>query len=157
SIYVARVEAPAGFSVTVTPSTIVVPPRKSVSFKVEITRTTGAFGQWSFGALNWSDLRGHNVRSPISVRPVAIAAPVEVTGTGTDGLKTLSLKSGFAGALTAQPFGLAAGAVTVQHLVGTDTTFNSAAPKTGPAVGKVTVSVPADTKVARFATFAADY
>src|SRR5205814_5990337 len=116
SVYVARVQAPPGFTVTVTPSTIVVPPRRSVTFKVEISRTTGAFGQWSFGALNWSDLRGHNVRSPISVRPVAVAAPAEVTGTGTSGLKSLTLKSGFAGALSAQPFGLAAGAVTVQHL-----------------------------------------
>ena len=157
SVYVARVQAPPGFTVTVTPSTIVVPPRRSVTFKVDITRTTGAFGQWSFGALNWSDLRGHNVRSPISVRPVAVAAPAEVTGTGTSGLKSLTLKSGFAGALSAQPFGLTAGAVTVQHLVGTNTTFQPAAPKAGPAAGKVTVTVPAGTKVARFATFAADY
>jgi subtilisin family serine protease len=157
SVYLARVQAPPGFSVTVTPSTLVVPPHKSASFKVEITRTSAAFGQWSFGALNWSDLRGHNVRSPISVRPVAVAAPVEVTGTGTSGLKSLSLKSGFAGTLTTAPFGLAAGAVTVQHLVGTDTSFNSSAPKTSPAVGKVTVNVPAGTKLARFATFAADY
>jgi len=157
SLYVARVQAPAGFSVTVTPSTIVVPPRKSVTFKVEITRTTGAFGQWSFGALNWSDLRGHNVRSPIAVRPVAIAAPTQVTGNGVSGSVQLQLKAGFKGVLTAQAFGLAAAAVTTQHLVGTDTSFNPAAPAVNPAVAKATVNVPAGTKVARFATFAADY
>ena len=95
SVYVARVQAPPGFTVTVTPSTIVVPPRRSVTFKVDITRTTGAFGQWSFGALNWSDLRGHNVRSPIAVRPVAVAAPAEVTGTGTSGSTAATLRAGY--------------------------------------------------------------
>jgi subtilisin family serine protease len=157
SVYLARVQAPAGFSVKVKPSVLVVPPHKSASFKVEITRTTGAFGEWSFGSLTWSDLRGHNVRSPIAVRPVALAAPGAVVESGTSGTHPVSVRAGYTGTLTAAPAGLAAAAVSTQHLVGTNTTFDSNAPATGPAVGKITVNVPAGTRVARFATFAADY
>jgi subtilisin family serine protease len=157
SVYVARVQAPAGFSVDVSPSTIVVPPRKSVSFKVTIKRTSAAFGQYSFGALNWSDLRGHNVRSPIAVRAVALSAPGSITRSGTSGLSALSVKTGYTGTLTAKPFGLTASNVITHTLTGTNTSFDPGAPAAGPAVSKDTVNVPAGTKVARFQTFAADY
>src|SRR5262249_6081583 len=156
-VYVARVQAPAGFTVDVSPSTIVVPPRKSVSFKVTVKRTTAAFGTYSFGALNWSDLRGHNVRSPIAVRAVALSAPDSITKSGTTGLSTLPVKTGYKGTLTAKPFGLAAPTLTTHTLTGTETAFDPAAPATGPAVSKDTLVVPAGTKVARFQTFAADY
>src|SRR5205814_6906621 len=124
SVYVARVQAPAGYSVNVTPPVIVAQPHKSVSFKVEITRTTGAFGQFSFGALNWSDLRGHNVRSPIAVRAVALAAPASITKSGTSGLSALSVKTGYKGTLTATPFGLTASNVITHTLTGTNTAFD---------------------------------
>jgi subtilisin family serine protease len=157
SVYVAHVSAPAGFSVTVTPSVIVVPPRKSVTFKVNITRTSAAFGAYSFGSLTWTDLRGHSVRSPIAVRAVALAAPGETIQSGTSGSTTLAVRTGYTGVLTAAGNGLAAATVNTAHLVGTDTSFDPAAPATNPAVGKFTVNVPAGTKVARFATFASDY
>src|SRR5262249_1579606 len=136
SVYVARVQAPAGFTVDVSPSTIVVPPRKSGAVKVTIKRTNAAFGQFSFGALNWSDLRGHNVRSPIAVRAVALAAPDSITKSGTTGLSTLSVKTGYAGTLTAKAFGLAASTVTTHTLTGTEPAFDPGAPATGPAVSK---------------------
>jgi hypothetical protein len=71
STYVAKVQAPAGLTVTVNPPSIVVGPGKSVSFQVTIKRTTGVLNAWAFGSLSWLDLRGHGVRSPIAVRPVA--------------------------------------------------------------------------------------
>jgi hypothetical protein len=71
STYVAKVQAPAGFTVTVNPPSIVVAAGRSVSYQVTIKRTTGALGTWAFGSLSWLDLRGHGVRSPIAVRPVA--------------------------------------------------------------------------------------
>src|SRR5262249_41989885 len=67
STYVAKVQAPAGFTVTVNPPTIVVGPGKSASYQVTVKRTTAAFGTWAFGSLSWLDLRGHGVRSPIAV------------------------------------------------------------------------------------------
>jgi hypothetical protein len=75
STYVAKVQAPAGFSATVSPPVIVVRPGQSATYKVTIKRTNAAFDAWSFGSLTWSDLRGHAVRSPIAVRPVAKTAP----------------------------------------------------------------------------------
>ncbi|MGC9669328.1 S8 family serine peptidase [Planosporangium sp. 12N6] len=75
STYVAKITAPAGFSVTVDQPVLVVKPGKSATFTVTITRTNAALNAWAFGSLTWLDLRGHSVRSPIAVRPVAKAAP----------------------------------------------------------------------------------
>jgi subtilisin family serine protease len=156
SVYLARPQAPPGFTVKVTPSTLVVRPHQSASYQMEITRTDGAYGQWAFGSLSWSDLRGHNVRSPIAVRPIAMAVPASLVRSTASGSADLAVRAGFHGTLTATAFGLAPSTVTNQHLVGVYTTFNRASPTTGPAVGKVTVTVPAGTKLARFGTFAAD-
>jgi hypothetical protein len=46
--------------------------------------------------------------------------------------------------------------VDALHLVGTNPDFDTTAPVAGPAVGKVTVTVPAGTRLARAATFDAD-
>jgi Fibronectin type-III domain len=51
---------------------------------VTITRTDGPLNTFRFGSLTWSD-GTHSVRSPISVRPVAIAAPAQLNLTGTSG------------------------------------------------------------------------
>jgi hypothetical protein len=157
SVYFAQVKAPPGFSVSVFPPIFVALPGRSVTYRVEITRTTAAFGTWSFGSLTWGDTRGHSVRSPIAVRAVALAAPAETVQTGTSGSTTVSVRAGYSGVLKASANGLAASSVTSLHLVGSDSSFNPDAPATNPAVGKVTVNVPAGSKLARFATFAADY
>ncbi len=103
SKYTANVVAPPGFTATVSPSTLNVPPHHSRSFTVTITRTTAPIGQWSFGSLTWTDKqqggRDHSVRSSIAVRPVALAAPNEVTLTGASGSATVSPKVGYTGTL----------------------------------------------------------
>ncbi|GII25468.1 S8 family serine peptidase [Planosporangium mesophilum] len=75
STYTVKVQAPAGLSVTVSPSVIVVRPGQSVTYKVTIKRTGAAADAWAFGSLTWRDTRGHAVRSPIAVRPVDATAP----------------------------------------------------------------------------------
>src|SRR5262249_22062251 len=85
------------------------------------------------------------------------AAPLEVAGSGTSGSAAITITPGYSGTLTAAPMGLAADADAVNHLVGTNTNFNPNAPAVGPAVAKGTVNVPAGTRLARFATFDADY
>jgi hypothetical protein len=157
SIYLPKVQAPAGFTVKVSPPILVVLPRKAATYKVEITRTTAPLGAYAFGSITWADLRGHSVRSPIAVRPVAIAAPTEVSGTGVSGSQALSVKAGYNGALTARPFGLTASAVTTKRLTEIDQDFDTAAPAESAAVMKATVTIPAGTKAARFATFDAQY
>jgi subtilisin family serine protease len=161
-IYDAQVSAPAGTTVTISPSHLVIPPRQSRSFTVTVSRTTAPLGAWTFGSLTWVEKKGnsphnHAVRSNIVIKPVALAAPAEITRSGTSGTAALSVMPGYTGTLTTSPHGLAADNDTVLALTGTNTNFNPASPAAGPAVGKVTVTVPAGSRLARFATFAADY
>jgi subtilisin family serine protease len=162
-IYDVKVAAPAGTTVTVNPTRLVVGAGKSKSYTVKITRTTAALGAWAFGSLTWTERKGntsphsHSVRSNIAVRPVAIAAPKEISVSGTSGSSALSLMPGYTGTLTATPHGLAADSGTVMPLTGTKTNFNPAAPAAGSAVGMATVVVPAGSRIARFATYDADY
>ena len=157
SVYVASVTAPQGLAVTVTPSTLTVAPGKSATFQVTITRTDAEYRTWTFGSLTWSDLRGHTVRSPIGARPVALAGPGEVTGTGAAGTTTIDLTGGYTGTITTSVHGLVPSLVNEQKLVGSTAAFVPTAPTTGPAVFKFGITVPSGTEVARLATYAADH
>ena len=65
--FVAKVQAPAGYRVTVTPSRITLASGASATFTVTITNTGAApAGQWRTGALTWKG-DGYEVRSPIAV------------------------------------------------------------------------------------------
>ncbi|HCT75942.1 MAG TPA: hypothetical protein DGT23_04985 [Micromonosporaceae bacterium] len=166
AIYQAKVEAPAGFTVKVTPEWLIIPKGRTASFSVTITRTTAPLGTYAFGSLTWKEFpgtdgplgkRNHVVRSPIAVRPVAIAAPGEINGSGTSGSAVIATKTGFAGTLTAAGNGLAAATVTSLPVVGTEPNFNVGNPAVGPGVNKATVNVPAGSALVRFSTFETDY
>jgi subtilisin family serine protease len=157
SVYVAKVQAPPGTTVKVTPTVLTVLPRRSASYTVEITRTNAALDSYTHGSLTWADLRGHSVRSPISVQPVALSVPTEANGTGTSGSSPLNVQAGYTGSVATRSFGLVAPTTSTVHLVGTDSTFNPSAPAENPAVKKVTVTNPAGTRVTQFATFGSDY
>jgi len=162
-IYDVQVNAPAGTTVKVSPTHLVIPPGQSRSFSVTITRTNAPLGQYTFGSITWVEEKGatsphsHSVRSNIAVRPVALAAPLEIAGSGGSGSAAITVSPGYTGTLNAAPKGLAADTGTSQVLNGVNTNFNTANPQPGPAVLKVTTTVPAGTRLARFATFDADY
>jgi subtilisin family serine protease len=165
-IYQAVVSAPTGFTAKVVPEWLVIPKGNTASFKVTITRTTAALGAYSFGSLTWKEFPGttgplgkrdHVVRSPIAVRPVALSVPKSISGSGASGSTVVAAKAGYAGTLTAAPHGLVASTVTTLHVDGTEPNFNTAAPAAGTGVGKTTVTVPAGTRLAQFATFESDY
>jgi subtilisin family serine protease len=165
-IYEAKVQAPPGTTVKVSPEWLVIPRGHTASFTVTITRTTAAFDAYSFGSLTWKEFpgfdsllgkRSHVVRSPIAVRPVALAAPLAVNGSGASGSSTVSVKAGYAGTLTAAANGLVPATVSALAITGTEPNFNTAAPAEGTGVKKATVSVPAGSVLARFATFDSDY
>jgi hypothetical protein len=157
------VDAPSGTNVVVTPSKLVVPPGQSKSFTVKISRTSATLNAWTFGSITWVEKKGktsphaHSVRSNIAVRPVPLAAPTEVAVSGTSGSTDLSMTPGYTGTLNAIPHGLDAADVTTVGLTGTNTNFSTTAPAAGPAVAKITVTVPAGSRLARFATYDADY
>lgn len=108
--YTAKVEAPAGTTVTVEPSTIRVPAKGKATFEVTITRTEAPLNAYTFGALTWqpSSSKVQPVRSPIAVRPVALAAPGEVLASGVNGSTELSVTPGFTGTLNTDVDGLLA-------------------------------------------------
>jgi hypothetical protein len=103
--------------------------------------------------LTWSDSAGgHTVRIPIVVRPVALAAPAQVSGTGAP--ISYNVTFGYTGPFTATPRGLVS-AVTTADTVSDDPT-NGACSLTSPNAKLIPVVIPAGTTYARFALFDAD-
>jgi len=155
--YVASVQEPAGVDVKVSPSRFTIEPGQKKTYKVTIKRISAAFDEYAYGAVTWSDGR-HDVRSPLAVRPVTLASPVQISGTGTTGSLTLPVSAGYSGPLNATLTGLVPAAVAdgvVRNPTGH--AFPSGDPVASDQTAKFTVDVPAGTKLARFATFDADY
>jgi subtilisin family serine protease len=94
--YTASLTGLAGIDTVVTPSSLTIPAGGSASFTVKFTRTTATLGAYVGGQLTWSD-GTHAVRVPVVLKPVALAAPAEVTGTG--GPLSWSVTTGYAGSL----------------------------------------------------------
>jgi len=130
--YTASIEGMTGFNVTVEPSTLTLGSGESASFTITIARTDAALLEYTGGYLAWSD-GVHNVRIPIVVRPVALAAPLEVTG-------SYEVTFGYDGAFSATPRGLIP-AVTIDDSLNTGEN------------DQFMLEVPAGTTYARFALF----
>jgi hypothetical protein len=154
--YAASVTAPAGVDVTVTPSRLTIGPGDSKTYKVTINRASAPYGAYTFGAITWSDGR-HSVRSPVAVRPVAIAAPETAGGTGASGSDTIKVTPDYTGTLSAKVVGLVPATVNAMDLVPEPDRFDPADPKESGRAKKVTVTVAPGTSFARFTTFDADH
>src|SRR5262245_9846297 len=107
--YNASVSGMTGVTAVVTPSSLTLAPGETKSFTVAFTRTTAALNSYtadSSGQLTWTQTAGgsHIVRIPIVTRPVAIAAPSEVTATSS-GI-TYDVKTGYTGTLNFAARGL---------------------------------------------------
>ncbi len=101
-----RTDAPAGYSVKVTPSILRLAAGESATFTVTITNLGRApSGQWRFGSLTWKG-SGYAVRSAIAVKGADIEVPTTVVGSGPSGTASIPVKFGRAGAYTATPHGL---------------------------------------------------
>lgn len=102
AVYNASVEAPAGVSVTVEPSSLSLAPGQTAPFEVTFASTDSVVpDEWAFGSLTWSD-GAHAVRSPLAVKATALSAPEEVFGEGIEGSLTYDVTFGFAGPFTAE-------------------------------------------------------
>ena len=89
-----------GFSMQVSPATLVLQPGESKSFNLTLTRTNAANNTWQYGSLRWSDGAGHVVRLPIVARSgQPVIAPGLIASTKANGMKTLSVTTGFTGTL----------------------------------------------------------
>jgi subtilisin family serine protease len=146
--YTPSVAGMAGFDVQVNPATMTLRRGETQSFTVKFTRTSAAVGAYTGGQLTLTDAtNSYKVRVPVVVRPVAMAAPVEVSG-------SYNVTFGYSGAFTATPRGLIEAAVTSGTVA--DDATNGACSLTGPNAQIVTVNVPAGSTYARFSLFDAD-
>jgi len=136
-----------GFEVEVSPASLTLANGEEANFTVTFTRDDAEFNQWAIGSLTWSN-GTHDVRSPIALRPVAVAAPAEVHGTGASGSQEFDVTPGFSGSL----------GNTVSGLVGVTPQADSVAigpfdidnPNADADTKLYQVVVPAGTRAARF-------
>jgi subtilisin family serine protease len=151
STYEASVSGMAGVTTVVTPSTLTIDPGETEEFTVTFTRTTAALNTYTGGQLIWTD-GDHTVRSPIVVRPVALAAPAQVSGTGDP--ISYGVKFGYDGPFTATARGLIP-AVTTADTVTDDPTddFDTTDPDGNQGIKVHTIAIPAGTTYARFSLF----
>ena len=147
--YRAQVEAPAGTAVKVVPDKITVRPGGTATFKVIIARTTAPLDEYTFGSLTWvpNSPRLNAVRSPIAVKPVAFAAPDEVTGTVAGGSTQISVTPGYTGTMNTDVDGLIPSTVNAVEATKTDGTVLD---------GYAFFQVAAGTKVTRVAAWSSE-
>jgi subtilisin family serine protease len=146
-----------GFDVVVTPDELTLAPGAEATFTVQFTLAEddpAPLGNWAIGALTWVG-GGHVVRSPIALEPVAVSAPSEVhADASASGSEEFDIVLG-----SLEPL-----ALSVSGLVGVDPIDDSvttgAFDINNPVVDADTklyqVTVPADTKAARFSLDSVD-
>jgi subtilisin family serine protease len=146
--YTAAIDGLAGINAVVSPSSLTINPGETKTFTVAFTTTSAALNAYVGGQLTWTG-GGHTVRIPIVIKPVALAAPKQVSGTG--GPISYNVKFGYTGPFTATARGL----VAAQTFTGSITTDPDGVfhPVVGPDTFKFDVVIPAGTTYARFALF----
>jgi len=135
-----------GFNVVISPSVLTLAPGATEEFAVSFTRTTAPLNAYTGGQLRWTG-GGYTVRSPIVVRPVALGAPTQVSG-------SYSITFGYDGPFTATARGLVPAAVTAGTVA--DDPTDGACSLTAPNAQLIPVAIPAGTTYARFSLFDAD-
>jgi hypothetical protein len=103
STYHASVTGVPGFDVKVTPNKLQLKPGETKEFKVTISTTSAEVGKYAGGYLNWK-FGNRNVRSPIVVKPVALAAPAQVNASPSGA--SYDVTFGYSGEFTASARGL---------------------------------------------------
>lgn len=130
--YTPSVEGLAGITVKL-PDAFSIKPGASKTYSITFTTAGAAIGAYAQGAVVLTSNQGHVVRSPVVVRPVAMAAPTQVSG-------SYSVTFGYTGPFSATPRGLvAAGVQPGSVATGGQMDFQ--------------VNVPAGTTYARFSLF----
>lgn len=142
-----------GVKVTVSPSSFWLARNATKTLTITLTRTSAPLGEYSTGFLRLTSAR-HSVRIPVAVRPVPLAAPAEVGGTGTSGSTDVTVMPGYTGTLNARAVGLA-GATPQAGEVGVGP-FDASNPVVQPGTVKYSVAVPAGSTLTRFDVDAAD-
>jgi hypothetical protein len=147
----ASVSGLPGVTAVVSPASLTIGAGETKVFSVIFTTAGAAIGSFVDGALTWTG-GGFNVRSPIVIRPVALAAPAQVSGNGA--AQSFNVAFGYTGPFAATARGLVPSTVTPGTVA--DDPTDGACSLTSPNAQLIPVAVPAGTTLARFATFDAD-
>ncbi len=156
--YQVSVAAPAGVDVQVTPSKLTLAAGATATYQVSFAANRlASFDRYAFGSLTWSDGKGkggHQVRIPLVVRPVKLAASTSITGTGTSGSATRTVQLGYQGTFAVAAQGLVP-ATTETRTVADDPTnnFDTGAPDSNQGIQVHSFAVPTGTTLARFQLF----
>ena len=135
---------PDGITVTPSATSFTIGQGGTQTWSVSFTRTTATLNAYSTGFITWTGNRGHTVRIPVAIRPVAIAAPAELTFTTATGPSSWNVKTGYAGTLTASARGLVP-ATTTEYTVAQDADQNFACGDAPPGVFRKDTVIPAGT------------
>ncbi len=148
--YTPTVTGMTGITVAFDPPALTLDPGDTKPFTVNFTQSAAALNAYTGGQVAWTD-GTHNVRIPLVVRPVALAAPAFVFGTG--GPISYSVTFGYTGPFSAAARGLIP-AVTANGSVDDDPgdSFSPA----GPGVVAFPMTIAAGTTYARFSLFDAN-
>ncbi len=115
------------------PGAFTIAPGATKSFSITFTASGAALNAYVEGAIVLTGSNGHVVRSPVVLRPVALAAPAQVSG-------TYNVTFGYNGPFTADARGLVPAAKATGSIA------------TGGVVN-FPVAIPAGTTYARFSLF----
>jgi len=122
--YTRTVSGLAGITIDA-PASFTINPGQTVSWTAKFTRTTATLGTYVGGFITWTGDKGHVVRIPVVLKPVAVAAPGEVKLPPAGG--TWNVTTGFDGTLGLAVRGLVAANATPFTLAqDPDQTFNTA-------------------------------
>jgi hypothetical protein len=152
--YTVSVEPPSGVDVVVTPGALTLAAGASATYSVTFSSlASAAFDEWTFGSLTWSDGSDHHVRSPIAIKPVAMSAPDEVSGTGSSGSLSYDVTFGYSGPFETPVSGLVAADVIHDTVVDDPASDIVVALETGVGVNEYTITVDGGTRHLRISLF----
>ncbi|GAA3387204.1 S8 family serine peptidase [Cryptosporangium minutisporangium] len=153
AVYTARVDEPVGVDVAVRPSRLTLRPGETAAFTLTAHRVSAPYDQLAAGSVIWSD-GAHQVRMPIAVTPVVVAAPSAVP-LG----ETVTVVPGFTGRLSARIAGPVPGVGHTARLrvTGKPSRFDASDPEASDRVAHFRVTVPKGAALARFATSSEDH
>jgi subtilisin family serine protease len=152
---------PTGFTTVVAPTSLTLAPGESGTFTVKLTNVSAVANVWSYGSQTWSD-GVHTVKVPVTARASGklITAPDLLTGTSTSGTRLVTVKTAFAGRMTANKGGLKdvtmGGVASLLPDLNADILAICRAGTSTANVKVYNVAVPTGTVVARFALRDAD-
>lgn len=114
------VDAPEGWDVIVSPSTLSLNEGESATFEVRSTNVNGPRGEWTYGSLKWVDSSGYyEVHSPIALRASEndLLYPDEIYEVGVDSGASIDITFGYGGGYAANAHGLEPATVTSDAVV----------------------------------------